>query len=319
MLVTYIPWAIQHGAQVHSDTTVDRVIVQEGRAIGVQASVRNHGSQEVIGKLTVKAKLVIVAAGAIQSPLLLLRSGIANSSGQVGKNLACHPSLMVFGAFDTPVRAWSGATAGSYCSEFARPDKGGLLLEFGFFGPDFGGVFPFGIGDRYTRIMENYANLAGMGTLIHDRNDGTVGYDDDGSRKIEYRISKEDRPAMRKSLRAAAKVFFAAGAKRVFLPTLRPTEIANASEIDAVIDGLGFDPGTWALTTYHPQGTLRMGADRENTVVGTSGETHDVKGLFVADASLFPTSTMVNPQITVYTLSSYVAAQINERAADYFG
>jgi choline dehydrogenase-like flavoprotein len=105
---------------------------------------------------------------------------------------------------------------------------------------------------------------------------------------------------------------FAAGAKYLYLPTSDKTLINSESEIDSVIDGLVNEPARYRYTSFHPQGTCRMGADPAKTVVNQFGETHDVKKLYVADASLLPTSIGYNPSETVYALASYIADKIIE-------
>ncbi len=83
--------------------------------------------------------------------------------------------------------------------------------------------------------------------------------------------------------------------------------IRSEGDIDAQVDSLANQPQHLRMVSYHPQGTCRMGADPANSVVKANGETHDVPGLYVADASLLPTSIIVNPQVTVYALATWVA------------
>jgi len=319
MLVTYIPWAIHHGADVYADTYVDRVVMQGGRAVGVESTVRDPDSGHALGTITVNARVVVVAAGAVQSPLLLLRSEVPDPQQLIGKNFACHPSLMMLGETEQTIYGWRAATLGSYCDEFEPLDKGGFIIEFGLPAPDFAGIFPFPVGPEFLEIMRRFRNMISAVSLIHDRNDGTVGYDADGKKQIHYRIAESDRPAMRQSLQRMAELFFAAGCTTVHLCTIKPTSISSVEDIDRVLDTIDFTPGSMALTSYHPQGTLRMGADPDRTVVGPLGEVNTVGGLFVTDASLFPTSIMVNPQITVYSLSTYISEQLIARADAYFG
>ena len=105
---------------------------------------------------------------------------------------------------------------------------------------------------------------------------------------------------------------FAAGAKYLYLPTSDKQRINAVGEIDSVIDALKNEPARYRYTSFHPQGTCRMGADKSKTVVNPYGETHDVKKLYVVDASLLPTSIGYNPSETVYALASYIADHINE-------
>ncbi|HEX4939760.1 MAG TPA: GMC family oxidoreductase, partial [Candidatus Kapabacteria bacterium] len=174
-----------------------------------------------------------------------------------------------------------------------------------------------GIGKPFMDYMTNLKKLAGMVTLIHDHNVGEIRWDE-GSKRIDYRIAESDFPAMKASIKAAAKVHFAAGAKRVFVPTVQQKVIGNVNEIDAVVDEIELSPQAFRMVSYHPQGTCRMGMDAKKSVVNPHGETHDVKGLFITDASLFPTSIIVNPQVTVYALSSYITDHIVQNQATYF-
>jgi choline dehydrogenase-like flavoprotein len=115
------------------------------------------------------------------------------------------------------------------------------------------------------------------------------------------------------ALKASAEIHFAAGAEKVFVPSVEKLEIRNVDEIDTVLAKLENKPQRLRLVSYHPQGTLRMGADPASSVVAPHGETHDVKGLYVTDASLLPTSIIVNPQVTVYALASYISSEILKR------
>jgi choline dehydrogenase-like flavoprotein len=99
----------------------------------------------------------------------------------------------------------------------------------------------------------------------------------------------------------------------VFLPTLKRVIIEKRSEIDSVINGLRNEKQRYRLTSYHPQGTMRMGSKPETSVVAPDGRCHELDNVYVADASLFPTTLLVNPQLTVYALSSYVSDRILAR------
>ncbi|RLT97992.1 GMC family oxidoreductase [Ketobacter sp.] len=318
MLVTYLPWASHHGARIFTDTAVTRIVAEGGRAKGVEAEVRDPETGRTVAKMSVQAKVVVTAAGAIQSPLLFQRSELGNSSGQVGKNFACHPSTMVVAEFGSDVFTWRGAMLGVYVDEFEHPDKGGFVLEGGGAGPvELGMSTEPGTGKAYLDFMSRAKNYASCVTLIHDHNVGQVSLVD-GKKQIDYQIADSDFPAMKAAFKAAARIYFAAGAERVFLPTGDKRIIESVDDIDAVVDGIENNPFAIRMVSYHPQGTMRMGADPTNSVVNPYGETHDVKGLFVCDASLFPTSIIVNPQESVYALSNYIADHILQDQAGYF-
>ncbi len=166
--------------------------------------------------------------------------------------------------------------------------------------------------------MSRAKNYASCVSLIHDHNVGQIQLVD-GKKQIDYSLAETDFPAMKKAFKAAARIYFAAGAERVFLPTGDKRVIESEAEIDSVVDGIENNPFALRMVSYHPQGTMRMGSDPAKSVVNPYGETHDVKGLFVSDASLFPTSIIVNPQESVYALSNYIADHILEDSAGYFG
>lgn len=318
MLVTYLPWAVAEGAMIYADTHVTKVLAENGRASGVAAEIIDPQTQQKKADVRVRAKLVVLAAGAVQTPLLLQKSLLANSSSQVGKNFACHPSLMVTGEYAEDIHPWRGAMLGVYVDEWQHPSKGGFILEAGGAGPvELSAVAQPGIGQPFMDYMQNLRTHAGMVTLIHDHNVGEIRWDED-KKRIDYKLAAADFPAMKAAIKAAAKVHFAAGAKKVFVPTVQKRIIERAEDIDAVVEGIANEPMTFRMVSYHPQGTCRMGTDPKTSVVNGYGETHDVKNLFITDASLFPTSIIVNPQVTVYTLASYVADNIVKNQEKYF-
>jgi len=161
MLVTYLPWACHHGARIYADTFVQRIVAENGKASGVEAEVRDPATGKSIASLKVKAKVVVAAAGAVQTPLLFLRSELANRSGEVGKNFACHPSTMIVAEFDQDIFTWRGAMLGVYVDEFEHPDKGGFVLEGGGAGPlEIGMSTEPGTGLPYLDFMSRAKNYA---------------------------------------------------------------------------------------------------------------------------------------------------------------
>lgn len=320
MLVTYLPWALANGAELYADTKAVRVLAENGIARGVLAEAVDPATGRKTADIRIDAKIVVVAAGAVQTPLLLQASNLCNGSGQLGHNFACHPSTGVLAQFPEDLYMWRGALLGVHVDEWMHPEKGGFLLEVGGAGPAEISLFADpGLGDEYNRFMKDAKRYSGMVTLIHDHNVGRVFRDKDGIKRIDYNLADIDFPAIKAAFKAAARIYFAAGAEKVYLPTVTRHYIEKAEDIDAVVDAIPNEPHALRLVSYHPQGTARMGADPAKSVVGPHGETHEVKRLFVADASLFPTSMIVNPQLSVYGLAGYIADQIQHRYGSYFG
>lgn len=312
MLVTYLPWASELGATILSSTRVEAFEVRNRRVTRVTAVATDTDGRRKPVRVT--AGLVVAAAGAVQTPLLFQKNRIGNSSGQVGRNFACHPSLAVFGEHEHNVYAWVGATITAYAGDIENPLEGGYLLEAGMVGPVVTSSWvDGGIGSDFVEFMQKSRKLQAAVTLIHDHNVGRVFLDGD-RKQIEYDLDDRDFESMREALRGAARVYFAAGARRVYLPTTRRTTIERADEIDSVINGLRNGKHMYRLSSYHPQGTMRMGADPTRSVVGPDGRCHDLDNAYVPDASLFPSSLLVNPQLTVYAMASYISDRILTRA-----
>jgi choline dehydrogenase-like flavoprotein len=313
MLVTYLPWASERGAQIFSGARADSFEVRGRRITAVNAIVSDGSNASK--QLRVEAGLVVVAAGPIQTPLLFQKNKLGNSSGQVGLNFACHPSLAVFGEHDESIYAWVGATISAHAGDIENPLGGGYLLEAGMVDPVVTSSWvDGGIGREYLDFLQDSHRFQAAVCLIHDHNVGRVYVNDDGRKQIDYDLDDRDFESLREALRGLARIYYAAGAKRVFLPTTRRTTIERESDIDSVVNSLTNGKHKYRLTSYHPQGTMRMGADPATSVVGPDGRCHDLDNVYVPDASLFPSSIMVNPQVTVYGMASYIADQIKARA-----
>ncbi len=316
-LVTYVPWAIEKGARVYVDTRVEEIRVSGGRATGVGAVIRDPKTKDEVARLDVEAQVVVLAAGAVHSPLLLLDNRIANSSGQVGRNFACHPSLNVAALFEEEVYGWVGAVQGVHCNEFGSEEKGGFIIEGAAGNPYLcnGFMLP-GIGAESADLAKNVRHLSNAIILLHDENVGRV-YRDNGVKKIEYRVAESDKVRMRAAIKAVARIWFAAGARKVILPTIVPNFLESEGDL-GVIDTMPMGPGDLIMVSYHPQGTCRMGGDPARSVVNSRGQCHDIPNLVIADASVFPTSVMVNTQVPVFTIATHFADLMNAEPDLYF-
>jgi len=312
MLVTYLPWAQAHGAQIYADTRVSKVLAANGKASGVLAEIVDPDTGVKKADLQVDAPIVVLAAGAMQTPLLLLKSGLANSSGQVGKNFACHPTLSLVAEFPYAVDDFHGATHSLFMDRDILPPQPGYLLLNAIQDPVEASI-QVGpkTGKPYLDYMIAYRNTVRLICLVHDKNNGTIRLEN-GAKVIDYAVEDGDFDIMKVGLKTTARVLFGAGAVKVRIPATNDISINAIEEVDKVIDGLKNERKRYRYVSFHPQGSCRMGTDPKNSVTNAHGETHDVKNLYIADASLMPTSTGYNTQESVYALSSYVSDQINK-------
>jgi choline dehydrogenase-like flavoprotein len=166
--------------------------------------------------------------------------------------------------------------------------------------------------------MRQVSHTSLVGILLRDRFGGQVTLSRTGLPVIRYQVSRYDQRHMRRGVEAAARVLLAAGAVDIFSTQNRPVqmEVGKGESLEdwlARVDRVGYGANQTLYVTFHQMGTCRMGCRATTSVVGGSGETHEVKNLFVADASLFPTATGVNPMITVAALAHYVAQQIKSK------
>ena len=310
MAVTYIPLALAAGAKLYSDCTAEKIHVEKERVVGVSARVPS-------GKLHVKSDRVVLAAGAINSPQLWLKSGLPNANRWVGKNLHLHPAAFVGGVFNETIDGHLGIPQSYYIDHFLDmkrlPDSGYLLM------PAFGSQMIVaaslpGFGEDHRAFMERYRHIAALLVLLHDRTTGRVSVDHKGSPNIGYRLRRSDKKVFVEGIINAARLLFAAGATEILMPYTQHFPIKTEADLE-IIRQRGIVPNDIMLASSHPQGTLQMGENPNRSVVNLSGESHAVKGLFVADASLFPSSVGVPPTLTVAALATHVAHRIMENGS----
>lgn len=294
----FIPESLEKGAALFTSAQATRLLVERGRCVGVEAHILDPLPEEPISRLTVRAKKVFLCAGAVSSPILLLRQGACNSSGLVGRNLHVHPALGMCARFEELVDAWDGVTQGYYV------ELEDSMLETFSTTPDlyfaqFGGL---------SEPLEQIRHIASCGCMIGDESSGQVKPGPGSRANISYRLEQKDMAKLVRGLRVMGKVFYAAGALEVQAPFHGAPLSRSQSELEQVCHE-GVEPSRAWLYASHPMGTCRMGADRNSSVVSPTGETFDVKDLFIADASVFPTSLGVNPQITIMAVALLLARQ----------
>ena len=307
MAVTYIPLALAAGARLYSNCVAEKIHISRKVAVGVSARLPS-------GTLYVQSRAVVLAAGAINSPQLWLKSGLPNTNRQVGRNLHLHPAVFVGGIFNETINGHLGIPQSYYIDEFLdlrrSPDSGYLLM------PAFGSEMIVaaslpGFGRSHQALMKRYQHIAALLVLLHDKTTGRVSINHTGTPNISYRLQRSDKQVLVEGAINAARLLFAAGAAEIIMPYTEHLRIKTEKDLE-IIRQRGIAPNDIMMASSHPQGTLRMGADRHKSVVKLSGESHAVPGLFVADASLFPTSIGIPPTLTIAALGRHVAGQIIE-------
>jgi long-chain-alcohol oxidase len=310
-LVTWLDDAHAAGARLVVDTGATRVLTAHGRATGVEARTRQGDS------VTVRARAVVVAGGAIQTPALLLRSGLQNPN--VGRHLRLHPVTGVSAIFDEEVRPWTGTIQALYSDEHADLDGGyGLKYETGPIHPGvLVGFTPWRNARDHAELLADLPRASGVGLLLRDRGEGEVRVDRRGRLRVRYRLSEADACQLRTGIEGAARILEAAGALRIHSAHARNLFYepgpGRRDRFLADVDREGFAPGRCAFFSFHHMGSARVGASPDTSACRWDGESWDVGGLYVLDGSAFPTASGVNPMLTIEAIAHMNASRLAAR------
>lgn len=303
--LSYLPRAVEAGAQVWSHALVERVVMKGRRAVGVRGRLLDGPEGRPGSRLTVHAPRVVIAAGAWHTPILLRRSGIGHPRF-VGEGMTLHPGFRVLGRFDEKVRGWQGALQSAYTDAYERE---GITLMSLFVPTGVLGATMPGIGPAHMEKSAQIDHLAMFGGIIHDKGGGSVYRGFGREPFVTYRMAPEDRALIPRVLTLMAEVFFDAGAREVFLPVLglRGLDADAFRSLD-----LSRVPGRrYECASQHPLGSARMGCSPLNSVVDPDGKVWDLDNVWVADGSVLPTSLGVNPQLSIMTVATRIAWRMN--------
>ncbi|MEX2106907.1 MAG: GMC family oxidoreductase N-terminal domain-containing protein [Solirubrobacterales bacterium] len=292
-----LPQACEAGARIVAGLHVSRVLVEDGRAAGIEAQ-RADGTA-----VRIAAPIVVVAAGAIPTPPLLRRSGLGGHP-RVGRGLSIHPALGVTASFEEEVVPWRGVMQSVGIEQLHERD--GILIEATSTPPGMGAVSAPGYGAHLARRLQRASHTATLGAMIGDAPAGRVL----GRRAplVAYRLTGADRQRLVRAVGAMARVLLAAGAREVELGGGAPA-VRTAGEIEAAVEHV--DLRRLRLAAFHPTGTVAAGADPSRHPVDPHGRLRGIEGVWLADGSILPSCPSVNPQVSIMAL----AAGVGEAAA----
>lgn len=312
MHVSYLPRAVAAGARIRAGVQATRIRFEGTRATGVECVAGLEDPRHPRPRpYSVRARrAVLVAGGAFGTPELLMRSGLRSPGGELGRNLRIHPACWVGARFAEQVRGWEGVMQSYAVDEWQRI---GLLLEATFSPLAFGAQWLPGTGHQHQRRLLGFDRVASVGVHLSDRSAGRVRLAGDGSLRIGYRLSRDDADRLSFGIARAAELLYAAGATEVYpqvsgLPTISRARISDLEASPPPRSAL-------RLEAFHPMGTARIDADPRRGVCGADGGVHGARGLYVADASLLPTSLGVNPMLTIVAVASRIGHALADRLA----
>jgi choline dehydrogenase-like flavoprotein len=295
--LSVLPIACQNGTKIVTDLKVLRVITDGSKAVGIY-SKRTDGS-----KVIIYADLVVIAAGATESPGIIRRSEIS-SHPHLGRNLAVHPAVAVAGKFEEEIFPWHGVLQSASVEEFHESD--GILVEATATPPGMGSMVLPGVGSKLIDQINDAKHLVSLGAMISDGPNGRVF---GKSRTIlTYKMSDTDGSRLIKGIEICSKILFAAGAKEVFTGVTRKPVLKSKDDIRELKEVADYKE--LHVAAFHPTGSIRAGTDPQICPVDINGNLRGCENLFVIDASLLPSSPTVNPQISIMATAKAISENI---------
>jgi choline dehydrogenase-like flavoprotein len=311
---TFLQDAADAGARFVVGARAERILTDGGRATGVQATVTHADGSTTA--LLVQAGDVVVAAGAIESPALLLRSGIGGPAA--GQHLRLHPASLVAGVYEQPVDGWIGQIQSALSDRFKDCEgEHGFLIEATTVAPAIVAMsLPWQDGLAHKQLLAGkLRHLAPFISVARDHGEGEVAIDAHGRAVTRWSFSDElDASMFRRAMVELARLHRAAGAQEILTFYQRPViGWREGEDFDAFLQAI--EQGSLAANdvaafTAHQMGSCRMGSDPAESVADGRGELHDTRGVWIGDASAFPTAPGVNPMISIMSLAHRTAANI---------
>ncbi len=323
-LVTHIPQALEQGARLFADARAAQLLWQGSRVTGVKVAVMDRARNRISGQFfTVKAKAVAVAAGGFSSSWFLMQQdSLSDALPALGQYFSMNPSTMVHALYDEDIVQWRNIPAAWGVDEFrlrryqeSRYLEGGYLLMPNQLHPaSLAAVMP-GIGEAHRRWMAQLNRLGGTIAWMDDIEDelGFIEKTDKG-RRVVYDYGPKTREVLKDSIRKQIEINFAAGAREVMVAGHQGIAMTHRNQMSR-LDALQISAGGLFMASPHPGGGCRMGRGPEDSVVDSSHRVHGVDNLFVADSSVFPSSSSLDPSLTIMAFSVIAAQHIQEALA----
>ena len=312
--VTFLMDAVRSGAQIIAPFAVQKLLQNKGKISGVDG--RYTDSDGVSRTVTISAQTVVLAAGALETPVILMRSGL--KSPHLGQHLYLHPTVGVTGVYSSPIDPWKGAPQTVVCDQFSNLSEGyGYRIEAAPVHPGLlSAALPWANARQHKRDMQQVRCAAPFIVLTRDSTSGRVRINKRGQPYFDYRLGSQEKKLLRHGMSRVARMHHAAGARQII--TLHSERLAwdresrqSIDEFCKVIERASVAPNRLPLFSAHQMGTCRIGTDRASAVCDPTGAVFGMSGAYVADASLFPASSGVNPMITIMALAKYVSQRIS--------
>jgi choline dehydrogenase-like flavoprotein len=320
MLVTTIPAALEQGATLVYRARVERLVLARDRVVACDAhGISGNGAQPSSHRVRLRARHFVLAAGAIGSPGVLLRSDAPDPGGTLGKRTFLHPTVVSAAVMPQKVEGYFGAPQSIYSDHFldahALDGPAGYKLESAPTHPILVSITLPGFGEEHARWMAKFPHTQVVIALLRDgfhpeSPGGRVVLRGDGSAVLDYAMSPYLWEGARRAYLTMAEIQFAAGAATV-MPLHENARGANSwREARAEIAALPLRAIATRLVSAHVMGGCAMGRDPASSVVDESGRHHQLGNLSIHDASIFPTSVAANPQLSIYAIAARLSVSL---------
>jgi choline dehydrogenase-like flavoprotein len=326
MINSFLPLALATGnltvfTECEAQTIIGEKPSPNFKMTGLDVVMRDFTSGRVTRRARIKARAYILAAGAFFSSALLLRSREMPNREKIGEKVYLQPHAQIFALFDRPVTKRGTMKNGQYIPYNGVPsiyNFTGFLKEYGFFWLA-SILFPANLAsfishlspeEHFTMMKRFHRTMSVTLTLRDDPAKSRIKIKD-GRAQLDFRESRQDIEKLRQCFLLAAKGFLAVGARRIFLPLLRPPKIERESDLNQ-IEKLKFGYDNLLLYSDHTSGGNPYGKDSQRGVVDSWGKVFGSENVYLADSSLFPTASGINPSWTIMALSHRVSSQLGK-------
>ncbi len=311
-LKTFLQDAFDEGARIFTNTRALKVEHRNGEITGVLAQQNN--ANNISYSLKISCKKVVVSGGALHTPVILKQSGLTHP--QIGKNLYLHPVNAVSALYGENMDAWYGPMMSAVSDEFIRLSGNfGYKIETPPLHSGFSALAtPWTSGEDFKTNMLNIRKLGTFIVLTRDKYGGKVKVSKEGRPIVDYKLNPFDKNHLIHGIKECVKIHAAAGAKKIRLLHNQMYECdIKKDNLDQFIDKIGkinWAKNRFIMYSAHQMGTCRMGGRAKDHPLKPTGETREIKNLFVADASAFPRCSGVNPMLSIQALAYYISKHI---------
>lgn len=327
VLITYIDEALKQSddrIKVYCNCDIDTITYENNLVSGVEGNFRDIDGKKIY-RIRINSKIIILSCGAIASSELLLKNRIGIETA--GRGLALHPGIEVIGDFDYEIKGYEGIPMAYTIHDFGITRKSDETIIKYNYGADSSGanfliesiflpflqfsisLSPAGI-QEYRNLIKRLNNYAMAGIVVQDGNNGQISLTSNGRARVSYELQEKELKALAKGVEVLATIWFELGAKKIIIPHRETWSIEDPKDIPKMINSILYNDKKLYVGSAHPQSGNKIGIDPKDSVVDSDCKVHGFKNLFVCDASVFPTSVGVNPQVTVMTVASITASRI---------